>query len=237
MKTLVAALSLALLAIATPARADETFDAIARSATPLAGPEGLAALFWSQVADCKDEDDFFRRQCEGIKTARRERIAASTFLVGAPGAINLMPFDPKAMSVDVEVTACAACGGVKIAGDKRYLVGRGAVKVVGGRVTPVSLTRGTKTFSSKAEGEAWARTVAPRLTADLLVRLPAKLESWKDAGASGYHVEVVGFRVVDPCKGDVLWSQPKSTTHLAPDASACGAAAPKKKKPASPASK
>lgn len=232
MKTpaLALALPLALLAAAAPARADESFDAMAKQATPLSGPDALGALFWSQVADCKDEDDFFRRQCEGIKAARRERIAASTFMVASAGAVTALPFDPKAMSVDVEVTACAACDGVKIAGHKRYLVGRGAVKVVGGRVTPVSLNRGTKTFSSKAEGEGWSKTVAPRLVAELLVRLPARLEAWKNSGADGYHVEVVGFRVLDPCKGDVYWSQPKSS-NPAPDASACGPATPKKKSP------
>jgi hypothetical protein len=228
MKTpaLVLALSSLLLA-AAPARADE-FGGAAAKATPLAGPEALASLFWSQVAECKDQDDFFRRQCEGIKAARRERIAGSTFLLETSGALEVMPFDPKAMSVDVQVTACAACGGVKIAGERRYIVGRGAVKVVGGRVTPVSLHRGTRTFTSKAEGETWAKTVAPRLTAQLLLRLPAALEPWKDAGSEGYHVEVVGFRVLDPCTGGVLFSQPKSAS-VAPDSSACGRAAPKKK--------
>jgi hypothetical protein len=227
MKTpaLALALSSILLAVA-PARADE-FDTAAARATTLTGPDALASLFWSQVAQCKDQDDFFRRQCEGIKTARRERIAGSTFLLESKGAVEVMPFDPKAMSVDVEVTACAACAGVKIAGERRYLVGRGAVKVVGGRVTPVTLHRGTRTFSSKAEGETWSRTVAPRLTAQLLLELPAVLEPWKDAGSEGYHVEVVGFRVLDPCTGGVLFSQPKSG-NAAPDPSAC----PAKKTPA-----
>jgi hypothetical protein len=222
MKTpaLALALSSLLLAVA-PARADE-FDAAAAKATPLAGPEALASLFWSQIAQCKDQDDFFRRQCEGIKAARRERIAGSTFLLESKGAVEVMPFDAKAMSVDVEVKSCAACAGVKIGGERRYLVGRGAVKVVGGRVTPVTLHKGTRTFASKAEGDAWSKTVAPRLTAQLLLKLPAAIESWKDAGSEGYHVEVVGFRVLDPCTGVVIFAQPKSA-NAAPDSSACPA--------------
>lgn len=226
MKALLLALSSLLLAVA-PARADE-FGAAAAQATPLAGPEALASLFWSQVAQCKDQDDFFRRQCEGIKASRRERIARSTFLLETTGALNVAPFDARAMSVDIELTACAACGGVKIAGDRRYIVGRGDVKVVGGRVTPVSLHKGTRTFASKAEGEAWSKTVAPRLTAQLLLKLPASLETWKDAGSEGYHVEVVGFRVFDPCTGGVLFAQPKSS-NVAADPSACPSGAKKAK--------
>ena len=228
MKTpaLALALSSLLLAVA-PARADE-FDAAAARATPLAGPEALASLFWSQIAQCKDQDDFFRRQCEGIKAARRARIAGSTFLLDARGALTVTPFDSKTMSVDVEVTACAACEGVKIGGERRFLVGRGAVKAAGGKVTPVSLHRGARTFSSKAEGETWSKTVAPRLTAQLLLKIPAALEPWKDGGASGYHVEVVGFRVFDPCTGGVLFAQPKSAS-VAPDSSACGSATKKTK--------
>ena len=226
MKTQVLVLPLVLLAAAGQARADETFDAMASRSVEVSGPEGLAALFWSQAASCKGDDDFLVRQCEGIKKARRERIAGSTFLVAADGALDVAPFNGKAMSVDVEVLACAACSGVTIGGEKKILVGRGAVKVVGGKVRPATLQSATRTFTNRADGAAWARDVSPRLGAQLLVRLPAALESWKEGGVEGYHVEVVGYRVFDRCKGDVFWAQPKSA-NVAPDQSACKA--PKKK--------
>jgi hypothetical protein len=54
----------------------------------------------------------------------------------------------------------------------------------------------------------WAARVAPRLRADFLVRIPGKLEPWREGNAVGYTIEVLGFRVVDPCRGEVLWSTP-----------------------------
>ena len=49
---------------------------------------------------------------------------------------------------------------------------------VGGRVRAAELHAGTRTFKSRAEGKAWSTTVAPRLRADFLVRIPPALESW-----------------------------------------------------------
>ena len=92
-----------------------------------------------------------------------------------------------------------------------------------------SLHTGTMTFKTRAEGKEWARTVAPRLRADFLVRIPGKLETWSEGGASGYRVEVVGFRVVDPCKGQVLWSNPPAS-NLPPDPGAAACPAARKKK-------
>jgi hypothetical protein len=220
-----------LAALAAPARADDSFDARARKAVEVVGAEGLAALFWSQLAQCKSDDDFARRQCEGVREARRAHVSAATYLVSADGALDPEPYNDKAMSIDVGVRACAACGGVELAGERRYIVGRGDVKLVGGRVRAAALHTGTLTFKTRAEGKKWAETVAPRLRADFLVRIPGKLETWSEGGAGGYKIELVGFRVVDPCKGQVLWSSPPAG-NLPPEADACGGSAkPPAKKP------
>lgn len=227
------AMAAALMAVAQPARADQSFDEEAKKAVAVVGPEGLGALFWSQLAQCKADDDFTRRQCEGVREARRARVAATTFLVSADGAVDPEPFNEKAMSIDVGVRACAACKGVELAGERRYIVGRGEVKLVGGRVRAASLHTGTKTFKTRAEGKEWTATVAPRLRADFLVRIPPKLETWSEGGATGYRVEVIGYRVVDPCKGQVFWSSPPAGNLLPePDASACssGSSKPSRKK-------
>ena len=208
--------------LSAPARADESFDQRARSAVEVVGPAGLAALFWSQLATCKaDGDDFTRRPCEGVREARRAQVAATTYLISAEGAVEPDVYNEKAMSIDVAVRACAACSGVELAGDRRYLVGRGDVKLVGGRVRAATLKTATMTFKSRAEGKEWASSVAPRLRADFLVRIPDRLESWSEGGASGYKIEVVGFRVVDPCKGQVLWSNPPAG-NLPAETDACG---------------
>lgn len=203
------ALAVAVLAsVSSAALADDSFDAQARRAVEVVGPEGLGALFWSQLAECVEDDDLARRQCEGVRRARRARVAGATYLFTADGAIETEPFNEKAMSIDVEVRACAACGGVELGREKRVIVGRGDVKVVGGRVRAASLHRATRTFKTRADGVEWAATVAPRLRADLLIRIPGKLEPWSEGDAVGYTIEVLGFRVVDPCRGDVLWSSP-----------------------------
>ncbi|HEU5060501.1 MAG TPA: hypothetical protein VFU21_28415 [Kofleriaceae bacterium] len=212
------------------ARADGSFDDLARKATEVSGAEGLAALFWSQLAQCpQDGDDFTRRQCEGVREARRAKVAATTFLVTADGAIDPQPYNEKAMSIDIAVRACAACKEVELAGERRSIVGRGELKVTGGRVRAPELHTGTRTFKTRAEGKEWATTVAPRLRADFLVRIPAALEPWKEGGASGYRVEVVGFRVVDPCTGVVLWSNPPAGNVVA-DPSAARCPAPRRRR-------
>jgi hypothetical protein len=217
----------ALGALPAPARADDSFDARARGAVEVVGPEGLAALFWSQLARCGEDDDLARRQCEGVRAARRARVAATTYLYTADGAVEPEPYDDKAMSIDVAVRACAACGKpVELGGERRFLVGRGEVKRVGGRLRAAPLRTATMTFKSRAEGAEWAARVAPRLRADFLVRIPAALESWSEGGASGYRIEVVGYRVVDPCTGQVLWADPPAGK-LPPERDAC----PANKKP------
>jgi len=221
-----------LTVLAAPARADESFDQQAKKAVEVVGgPEGLGALFWSQLAQCKADDDFTRRQCEGVREARRARVAATTFLVTADGALDPEPFNEKAMSIDVGVRACAACGGVELAGERRYIVGRGDVKLVGGRVRAASLHTGTMTFKTRAEGKEWVAKVAPRLRADFLVRIPGKLESWSEGGAGGYRVDIVGYRVIDPCKGQVLWSNPPAGNIPAEPDACPSAPKPPKKKP------
>jgi len=214
---------------AAPAHADDSFDTRARAAVEVVGPEGLAALFWSQLAQCKsDGDDFTRRQCEGVREARRAQVSAATYLITADGAVEPDAFNEKAMSIDVAVRACAACSGVELGGERRYLVGRGDVKLVGGRVRAANLRTATVTFKTRAEGMKWATTVAPRLRADFLVRIPDKLESWSEGGASGYKIEVVGYRVVDPCKGQVMWAS-SAAANLTPETDACGAQGKKKR--------
>ena len=210
---------------APPARADDSFDQLARGATEVVGPEGLAALFWSLLAECKpDGDDFTRRQCEGVREARRAKMAAATFLITADGAVEPQPYNEKAMSIDIAVRACAACKGVEVAGQRRTIVGRGDLKVVGGRVRAAELHSGTRTFKTRAEGRTWSTTVAPRLRADFLIRIPPALQSWSEGGASGFRIEVVGFRVVDPCTGQVLWAKPPAANVVAdPSASRCPA--------------
>ena len=216
------ALCIVTAAAVPAAHAQETFDQKAKNAVEVHGPEGLGALFWSQLAQCKADDDFTRRQCEGVREARRARVAATTFMVTADGALEPEPFNQKSLSIDVGVRACAACKGVELAGERRYLVGRGDLKLVGGRVRAASLHTGTMTFKNKSDGGEWAKKVAPRLRADFLVRIPGKLETWSEAGATGYKVEIIGWRVVDPCKGQVLWSSPPAAA-IPADPSACPA--------------
>jgi hypothetical protein len=219
---LLALLTALLAGAAAPAAAQSqaSFDALAASAVRLDSAERLARLFWSQLVPCAAERDLERRQCEGIRATRREKVAASTFLLAAEDAVALGSFNQRAMSVDVDIRACVACQGVEIAGARRYLVGRGDVKVAGDRVLGHTLRSATRTFSSVAEGRAWMQNEASRLVSELLVRIPDPIESWKEGGAEGHRVEVVGFRVSDPCTGEVLWANPPAAD-LSPDPEAC----------------
>ena len=214
----------AAVATAGTARADDTFDSLAEGAVPLA-PDRLADLFWSQLGTCPDGDDLERRACEGVRAARSERVARATYMIEADGALAVGPFDDRALSVDLVVRGCVACGeGVSIGGERRLLVGPGAVHVVGGRVRPAAVAGATRTFAGAAEGAAWIEEVAPRLRTQLLVRVPARPEPWSAGGASGYRLEIVGARVLDPCSGEVAAARPAAAAQP-PDQRACEGAA------------
>ncbi len=196
---------LLILASAGAAQADG-FDDKAKAATPLASVESMTALFWSQGVSCGTlKNDLLRRQCEGVRKQRQRRVSSQTYLVDVGAEATTVTSDAKKMSVKVSLKSCLWCEG-----DGPIVVGKGAHTVEAGKVVAAELKVVSKAFKKNATAQHWAAHIATRLRAQILVRVPASVERFKVAGREGYKVEVIGYRLYDPCQGDVLAASPAS---------------------------
>jgi hypothetical protein len=229
------ALSAAVLtAAAGHAAAQDSFEAVAKGARRIDGA-GLAALFWSQLEDCdKIGNDFARRQCVGLRAARRAQLARETFVVaGGSGALHGGTWDARSKKLPLAIEACVACdGGVAIEGKKRFVTGKGKRQVTGGALRTAGLGEVAIALPSQAEADAWKQESLPRVRSEFVIKLPSALESWKAGELSGYGVEVVAYRVWDPCDGRILAARPRAA-RVEADRSACPAqkAAPASERP------
>jgi hypothetical protein len=222
-RALIAAFAV-LLASAGSARAEpESFERLAAAAQSVQSPRALASLFWSLTEKCAGvEGDLERRQCEGVRSARAARVTRDSYLVtSGGGAVHVGPFDTRKKSMPIAVEACVLCSEPpEVDGKKLYVVGQGRHRVAGGEVRAAQLFESARTFDTETAAAAWSADVLPRLRTDFVIRLPGTVEGFAGGGASGYKVQVVGYRVYDPCDGNVLFARPSSGA--APiDRSAC----------------
>lgn len=203
------------VAAASPARAqNQSFDDLAKGAEEVRNPMALAALFWAHSAECsKLPDDLAKRQCEGVREARLAQIAAATFLVpGDSTALEVGAYDDKQKGVPIKLTGCLACASaLSIDGAQRFVVGgKGAVAADGPKVTGPDAHAGVRLFKSADAAAQWLEYASPRLRAQFLVRVPEKVETWKKGTFEGFKVDVVGYRVYDPCDGTIVAASPKA---------------------------
>ena len=192
----------------------EKFEEAAASAVEVRSPKAFAAIMWSFNADCgSSSSDMERRQCEGIKAARTKQVLGNTYLVeGDAKAFSVGAWDDKKKSVPLTLIGCVSCvSALDIDGERRYVVGdKGAPTIGGGSVAGAEVHVTSKSFKSEAAAKKWIAGVVPRLRTQFLVKVPAKGKPWKKGEVSGYNVEIVGFRVYDPCDGDVVCASPAS---------------------------
>jgi len=225
-----------------PAPAAASFDQIAREATVLSGTAGVEALVWPLTAACDQGDDLARRQCRVVRDARVAQVRGETFLVDAePSAMTVGDWDAASKAAPVALRGCIACATpVMIAGRPMLVVTNQASPTFdGGAPQAAVVHEGTRPFHEETAVARWRSSVVPRLRAQLAVRLPAGNPIWIRDGRAGVAVEVVGFRVYDPCDGSVLFSRPESAK-LAAEPKTCGeqvaAAEPVRRRPVEDAS-
>jgi hypothetical protein len=222
MRTIGLGIGVLVLATAGGARADG-FAAVAEGARALQGPRALAAVLWAELGRCGGDDELERRACEGVRAGRRAQLADERFVVaGDARSLELGAFDPVKRSAPLTVTACLACAQpVTLDGAELYVAGTAKVALVDGVVKPRPARETAVVFDSAAAYDAWVADTLPRLRREFVI-VAAGAVAWTKVDAPGAAVEVLGWRVYDPCTGKVIASEPASAD-LAPDAKACGA--------------
>jgi hypothetical protein len=202
----------------------KSFDAVAKGAEEIRNPAALAALFWAHSAGCGAlQNDLAKRQCEGVRKARLAQVAAGTYLVdGDALALKVGAYDAKQKGLPITVNSCLACSAaLDVDGTKRFVVGsKGAVAAEGLALKPPQAGKGVRKFKSHEKASKWLEHAVPRLRTQFVVRVPAKANVWSKGKFTGYKVNVLGFRVYDPCNGKVVAASPKARS-LPPDKRYC----------------
>ncbi len=209
------------------ARADEakpTFEALSKQATRV-DRGGFAGLLWAVSASCEGAGDALdARQCRAIKAARSGSQAGKTFVVpGDASAFVVGPFDAKKKSINLTLSGCIACvDPIEVAGKALYVVSNKAAPTFTGAVARAAVIHETaRTFKDEDLAIEWRAKVVPRLKTEFVVRLVESGAVWQRDGKDGVAVEILGFRVYDPCDGGIVCASP-SSGNAAVDKAACG---------------
>lgn len=207
---------------APAAPAPQSFDQLATGATRLARRD-LAGWAWALTAACDQGDDVAQRQCRTVRDARAAQIKAQTFVVEAePSALYVGAWDPQKKSIALTVRGCVACAPIDVAGKKLFIVSNKAAPVdVGNAMQAAVIHETARVFDDEKGAEAWRAAAVPRLRIELVFALPAGNPAWTRGDKSGLAVNVLGFRVVDPCDGGVVCSS-GGASKIDPDKKTCG---------------
>ena len=231
--TALAVITLASLFSANRAHAEDSFAARVAAATPVAHVDDLA---WVLTAPCDQGDDVQQRQCRLLRDARASALSGGALAIEAePSAFSVGTYDAAKKSVSLTLTGCIQCTGIAVGG-KRWLLTGGAPRNDGGTVRGAVLFDSARSFNSSGAATTWIEAVA-QAHVQLVVALPKQSARWQVAGKDGLALDVLAYRVLTPCNGNVVISSPASGP-VAPDKAACKAPGkPATKPPTKPATK
>ncbi len=188
-----------------PAIADDAAGSVF-SATKVSRVEDVV---WALTANCTNHgDDTQQRQCRQLRDARVKELATQTMLVeGDATAFTVGTFDAAKKSAQISLSACVYCSPIVVDG-KSYVVFGGAPRVVDGTPRPPVLHDNVQTFADAKDYAAWKKKVAAARV-DLVVKVPST-RTWSAGGKTGLLLDIVGYRVVVPCTGEVVLAKPAS---------------------------
>lgn len=227
----------------------KSWEVLAFNSVPIPAAQQLAPYLWAYRTTCDNLDnDMARRQCLGLRTARRAQVAGKTFFMsGDSRSLLAGRYNADAKGSQFKVYSCFSCTRtIDAQGAPLYVVGQGDITVFGTQILGPVVHDTIMPFKNAQEAAAWKKDVAPRLRAEYIVRIQDSEPFWTRGGVQGVTVEVQGFRVHDPCTGKIVVSIPKAK-NLPADESRCTGAdllalqrardAANKPKPVDPTSK
>jgi len=207
-----------LAALAVPAIADDTFEQKAASARSV---RNLDEVVWALTAACDKGDDTQQRQCRQVRDARAKTELGATLLVDAePGALEIGAFSTAKRSLTLQLSSCIRCTPMQIDGKPLHLTGA-APRVEGGKLRTSWLYDNTRQFPDETAAKAWVASLAGARV-QMVIRVPDR-KRWQVGGKDGMQVDVLAWRVIDPCTGVVVIASPASS-NAEPDRKSCAAA-------------
>jgi hypothetical protein len=211
------ALAAILLLVPQLAYADDTFEQRAQAAVHIAHADDIV---WSQAAKCDDRDYVQQRQCRLVSdsAARRVNGAEALLVDGDADALAIERWNPAKKSARVTLAGCIRCGGISVDGTTWYLVAKGAAppRFEGGKLRAALVHDNGRPFADDAAATVWAKSVANHRV-QWLVKRP---HGWNLIGKDGIELDIVGYRVFNPCDGSIILASPPSSA-VAPDKKAC----------------
>lgn len=217
------ALAVATVAVAfvsTPtAHADGSFDDLARGAGRLDGAD-LAGVAWALTAACDQGDGMSQRLCRTVRDHRLATLRAGTWLVDAePGAFTISPWDPDAKAMLLNLTGCVACA--KPVGGLYIVSAKAPPSWTGDVATAVGVHQAARSFPNQGAADRW-RAQAATARGQFVIKLaPAQDGLAATDGHRALAVDILGFRVWQPCDGAIVCASPQADA-LPAEPAACG---------------
>ena len=134
-------------------------------------------------------------------------------------------WSPAKKSVTVTLSACIRYGGLDVEDKSWFVMGAGTPRFEGGKLRAGTLYDNSRQFPDEAAANAWTKALAAAKF-QLLVKVPDGARrrmavSGKQAGTiDGLALDIVAWRVLDPCDGAVVISSVPSGP-IEPDKKAC----------------
>ncbi len=212
---------LTLLATTLAVAEDKTFEAMSEGAAVL-GKADVPGLVWALTATCSDGDELAQRQCKAARDARAATLRDATLVIdGDAAAFSIGPWKADTKSVAVTLRGCIAC--VAPVGGLYVVSSKAAPSFKSGTAEAALVHETARAFKDEAAAKRWSARVQHMRTQFVVKISAANGGMWDRDGKKGLAMDVLAFRVYDPCDGGIICASPPSGK--APtDSRACGEA-------------
>jgi len=196
----------------------DSFEAKAQGAIRITRTDDLV---WALTAACDKGDDVQQRQCRTTRDQKAKQVTGTTLLLDGDGqAFDIGKWNAAKKSIPVLLTACVRCGGVDVDGTPWFVMGAGTPRWDGGKLRAGTLYDNARGFADERAATTWA-TAMRNAKFQLVVKVPAEEKrKFAVAGKSGLALDVVAWRVINPCDGAIVISSVPSAP-VEPDRKAC----------------
>ncbi len=202
---------LSLLTVATPASAEDTFEATAASALRI---KRVDDVIWALTAKCDAGTDTQQRQCRRLRDTRAAELKSATLLIDADqSAFTVGVWSAAKKSAPLVLTSCIRCAGIEVEGKSWFVAGTREAnqppRFQAGKQVAAILNESARQFSDAAAAKKYGEAVSAAKV-QFVVRIPAN-PMWTDSSRQGFAFDVVAYRVYSPCDGSVVVASPKAS--------------------------